>query len=184
MSYTIKPNDWDYIDTPYDTVCSYRSEDYGFSVFVSVEREEFNGLKMVKVYGSCDSCIDDDNCYYYDLSGSEFANRAWLGKFGYAYDMMNDDEEIIVDIEVPDWFVDHASKMKDTENFYIDMFYEAFENNNNASYNSLNGFVDAMKDYLDDMKVLYTENIVEDIVYVANEYGYIMCDGNTWCVNV
>lgn len=184
MSYIIKPNDWDYIDTPYDTICSYMSDDYGFSIFVSVEREEFSGSNVVKVFGSCNSCLDYNNCYYYDLSDSEFASRAWVGKFGYAYDMLNDDDKIIVDIEIPNWFVDHASKMNDTEKFYIDIFCEAFENNNGASYNSLDGFVSAMKDYLDDMKVLYTENIVEDIIYVANENGYIMYNNGVWYANV
>lgn len=183
--YIIKPSDWDYIDTPYDTLCSYTSEDYGFSVFVSVERKEFSASKIVKVFGSCNSILDDNNCYYYDVSDSEFANRSWVDKFGYAEDMLNDDDdEVCVDIEIPYWFIDHACKMKEAESFYLDVFYNTFENCDGVSCNSLNGFVDIIENYLDNIKALYTEDMIDDIIHVANESGYIVRNGSAYCVNV
>lgn len=143
-----------------------------------------DGDNKVKLLGSSTSYVDDGNVYYYDLTSNVFANRAWNNSFGYIDDVFNKDGKVIVDIEVPEWFIDHAQKLVDIDDEYQDIFIDAFENYNGDS--TIGDIRETLYKYLVDNNIDSNEYVIDDIIGIAENTGMMWYDyaRNQYNINI
>lgn len=159
-TYTIKHDEWDYSGmNP-----AYIDDTVGIMVELYLEND-----KTVKLLGSSTSMIDDGNVYYYDLTCSSFANRAWNNVFGDIDDVFNDDGEVIVDIDVPEWFIEHAQKLMDIDHDYEDIFVNVFENYDGDFV--IDNMRNAIRKYLVDNNIDSDDYTIDGILFVAENTG-------------
>lgn len=164
--YIINHNDW-----VYDSLNPhYYDEDNGLIVEVVPESDG------VKLLGSSTSIVDDGNCYYYDLTCNSFANRAYNNSFGDKHDVFDNDDEIYIDIEVPEWFVDHCVKLIETDREYDSIFVDAFENG--QTFDSVNDMYSVVFQYLTDHNEDNNRWKIYDILDVADNMGYVKHNHN------
>lgn len=161
-TYTIHPDYWNY------NGLNPVFMDDSSGIVVELCREN-NGVKLL---GSSTSVIDRENIYYYDLTCNSFANRAWNNIFGDYDDIFNNDGEVIIDINVPEWFLNHARKMLDIDNDCIYIFEKAFENYD-GSY-TLDDIRKTVYDYINNNDI--EDAVTDNILYVAEESGMLKYD--------
>lgn len=160
MSYTIKHDEW-----TYDGVNPVYIDDV---VGIMVELYRENG--GVKLLGSSTSYIDNDNVYYYDLACNSFANRAWNNVYGNYDDIFDDNGEVYIDIEISQWFIDHAKQMLDIDDKCMDIAYNAFKDYN-GTYTS-DDIRKPISNYIKDNDIADVDT--DDVLYVAASAGMIM----------
>lgn len=174
-TYTIKHDEWDYSGmNP-----AYIDDTAGIMVELYLE-----GDKTVKLLGSSTSMIDDGNVYYYDLTCSSFANRAWNNVFGDINDVFNDDGEVIVDIDVPKWFIEHAQKLMDIDHDYEYIFVNVFEDYDGDFV--IDNMRNAIRKYLVDNDIDSDDYTIDDILFVAENAGMMWYDyaENRYYINI
>lgn len=172
MTYTIKRNEWNY-DGRYPC---YIDDSHGIMVELYCKQDG------VKLLGSSTSYIDNCNLYYYDLTSNSFANRAWNNIYGDYNDIFNNDDEVVIDIDIPNWFIDHAQKMMEFDSDCIYTFEKIFENNNDT-YTS-DYIYDTINNYIKNNDI--TNITADDIIYVAEQSGILVYDypSNEYIVNI
>ena len=165
--YIVKQNYWNYDSVnPY-----YYDEDSGLIVEVVPESDG-----NVKLLGSSTSIVDGGNCYYYDLTCNSFANRAYNNSFGDKHDVFDDDDEIYIDIEIPEWFVNHCVKLIETDREYDSIFVDAFENG--QTFDSVNDMYAVVFQYLADHNEDNNRWKIYDILNVGDNMGYATYNHN------
>lgn len=163
--YIINHNDW-----IYDSLNPrYYDEDNGFVVEVVLDS---NGVKLL---GSSTSIVDDGNCYYYDLSCNSFANRAYNNIFCDKHDVF-DDDEIYIDIEIPEWFINHCAKLIETDKEHDSIFVNAFKNG--QAFDSVNDMYAVVFQYLTDHNEDNNRWKIYDILNVGDNMGYATYNHN------
>lgn len=174
-TYTIKHDEWDYSGmNP-----AYIDDTVGIMVELYLEND-----KTVKLLGSSTSMIDNENVYYYDLTCSSFANRAWNNVFGDIDDVFNDDGEVIVDIDVPEWFIEHAQKLMDIDHDYEDIFVNVFENYDGDFV--IDNMRNAIRKYLVDNNIDSDDYTIDGILFVAENTGMMWYSyaENRYCISI
>lgn len=166
-AYIIQPNEWDY-DGVYPRFCD---EVNGFTIDVAIE---YAG--NVKLLGSSTSILDDSNCCYYDLSCPAFANRAFVDTFCNRSDMFDNNGEICIDIEVPEWFIRHCAELINVDMEYEHIFRCAF--GDGGVYDSIGELRDVVFKYLIDHNKTASPSTIYDIMYVAERMGYASYNSN------
>lgn len=173
-TYIICKDEWNY-DGLYP-----RFIDDASGIIVDLALDDDNKVKLL---GSSTSYIDDSNVYYYDLTSNVFANRAWNNAFAYAYDVFNKDGEVIIDIEIPEWFIDHAQKLIDIDDEYESIFIKVFEDYNGDG--TIDDIRRTLRKYLvdngigsDDEDIVDDDNdyIIDDILGIADDSGMLWYD--------
>lgn len=165
MTYTIKHDEWDY-DGMYPR---YIDDAAGIMVELSVDRD-----KTVNLLGSSTSIIDDENIYYYDLASNSFANRAWNNVFGDITDVFNSDGDVIIDIDIPNWFIEHAEKLLELDDKYQDIFIHTFENYDGDC--TMDDIRQAIHDYMLYNNYIANDNEVDNVLYVAENASMMWYD--------
>lgn len=174
-TYTIKHNDWDY--SGMNPV--YIDDAAGIMVELYLESD-----KTVKLLGSSTSMIDNGNVYYYDLTSNSFANRAWNNAFGDIDDVFDNDGNVIIDIDVPTWFIEHAQKFMDIDNEYEDIFVNAFKDYNGDG--TIDDIRETLRKYLVDNNIDSNEYVIDDILGIADDSGMLWYDyaRNQYNINI
>ena len=174
-TYTIKHNDWDY--SGMNPV--YIDDAAGIMVELYLESD-----KTVRLLGSSTSMIDNGNVYYYDLTSNSFANRAWNNAFGDIDDVFDSDGNVIIDIDVPAWFIEHAQKLMDIDNEYKDIFVNTFKNYNGDG--TIDDIRETLRKYLIDNNIDSNEYVIDDILGIADDSGMLWYDyvRNQYNINI
>lgn len=188
--YIICPNEWDYEDA-YSSIATYVDKSANFRITVFVDRDRFNNISSVKILGESLGTIDYYNCYYYDLSQKDYANRAWSNTYMTAEDFFGYDNNIEVNVEVPQWFVEHMRTLKMRERKCSEIFKDALSDNvgNRVSISKIHDCVCSyINDNCSDFESWYNNNtdatLAYDVVDNAMRSGQIVSCGNgTYMIN-
>lgn len=137
----------------------------------------------VSFYGSVNSCLDSDNCFFYDLLDKQNGGRAYLktadgGDF-LRFVRTEDGLEAkpLEEIEVPLWFVEHAQTLWDEEDRMSELFRD-FVREDEANREGLfkfDGYEGLHNAFHEWMNEKYHSTIMDeeinDIMFVAHEWG-------------
>lgn len=161
--YIIKPEDWNY-----DGINpSFTDVSYGFTVEVVPERDG-----SVKLLGSSTSFLDDSNCCFYDLSCDSFTNRAYNNVFCEHDDMFDKNENVCIDVTLPDWFVEHCAELISADMEYDDILRCAVGDDDGV-FDSIGKLRDVLFNYLTGIGKIATPSMIYDILYVAERMGTV-----------
>lgn len=172
MGYVIHPNEWEYENT-YNTLAYYIDRDMGFKITLDNVRDRYGCITSVKLLGESIGVLDSDNAYYYDLSQNSFSNGAFANMYKSVDDILGYDDTIEVDIEIPQWFVDHMMKLTGCEMYCLTVL-----DNVERSDMSPAEFSNAIYNYVDSDSIEWYHKItggylIDDVLYVAEKLGRI-----------
>lgn len=136
----------------------------------------------VQFFAFTNSCLDADNCFYYDLLQPEHSNHPYLAQVeaGRLLRFVDGEDGTEIEpneeIEVPAWFIAHVRRLYDEENRLGDLFRE-FVMEDEAGRDGCDKFenFDELREgyvkWLEEKEDSRPRDTAEDSLYVAHEWG-------------